>query len=377
MENKNEENPEIIANYDLLEKIGIINRLDSLNSEVRNLEELYLEGLEIFSKNSIPELVEYVTTRLLNKFVPSYLAFVLSDEERSNKPRIFCYKNMKLTENLLSIDSLEPFENFFLRYPSTISFPLFEYKMEDMGLTEKLHSLFPEILVPIMGIGGFYGFIIFGKKLLEREYTRQEIGYLDQLMRFTSIGIQNNIHYRSAITDYKTKLYNHSFFTRRFDEEMSRMKRHRCEASVLMLDIDFFKYFNDTYGHQAGDEALFRVARILEHSIRKEDVAARFGGEEFIVLLVQSRLDIAWMVAERIRTSLEKYRFHIQSHKEPAKLTVSIGVVHISDFEDHSFNHLVEMADNALYRSKNNGRNRCTFYNQGLYEKALEASRPE
>ena len=374
MEKYQQENPEIIAHYDLLENIGIIDRLDKLSGEIRNLEELYQEGLDMFSKNSIPELVEYVTTRLLNKFVPSYLAFILSDEERSDRPCMFCYKNMKLTEGLLSIDSLEPYETFFLRYPNTISFSLFEYKLENQDLTNPLLPLFPEILVPIIGIGGFYGFIVFGKKLLEREYTRQEIGYLDRLMRFTSISIQNNIHYRSAITDYKTKLYNHSFFTRRFDEEVSRIRRHHSEASLLMLDIDHFKRFNDTFGHQAGDEALFRVARILEGSIRKEDVAARFGGEEFIVLLVQSRLDIAWTVAERIRTSVESFRYNIQGQE--ASLTISIGVVHVSDFDDKPFNSLVEMADNALYRSKKAGRNRTTFYNPGLYEKALEAARP-
>ncbi|MBN2049776.1 MAG: GGDEF domain-containing protein [Spirochaetales bacterium] len=370
-DNEGEENPEIIAHYDLLERVGIIDRIDRLTAEIRNLEELYKEGLDIFSKTSIPELVEYVTARLLNKFVPSYLAFVLHDEERSLVPRIFCYRNMKLVENLLTIDSLEPYESFFLRYPNTISFSLLEYKLENPGITEKLLPLFPEIIVPIIGIGGFYGFIVFGRKLLEREYTRQEIAYLDRLMRFTSVSIQNNIHYRSAITDYKTRLYNHSFFTRRFDEESSRIKRHHSEASLLMLDIDHFKRFNDTYGHQAGDDALFKVARVMESCVRKEDVTARFGGEEFIILLVQSRLDIAWTVAERIRTTVENSRFV----DGKATLTVSIGVVHISDLDDRPFNALVEMADEALYRSKRGGRNRTTFHNPGLFEKALEASR--
>jgi len=373
MEDISQENPEIVENYNLLEKIGIINRLDKLNAEIRHLEELYQEGIEIFSKNSIPELVEYVTARLLNKFVPSYLAFILSDEERSDRPRIFCYKNMKLTEDLLAIETLEPYKKFFLRYPNSISFSLFEYKIEDPDFLKELLPLFPEILVPLIGIGGFYGFIVFGRKLLEREYTQQEITYLNRLMRFTSIGIQNNIHYRSAITDYKTKLYNHSFFTRRFDEEVSRMRRHHSEASLLMLDIDHFKVFNDNYGHQAGDEALYRVARIIENSIRKEDVAARFGGEEFIVLLVQSRLDIAWTVAERIRTTIEDFPFKVQDLE--VGLTISIGVVHVSDFEDKPFNNIVEMADKALYKSKNTGRNRTTFFNPGLYEKALEAKR--
>ncbi len=373
MEDSKLENTEIIAHYDLLERIGIIDKIDKLNAEIRHLEELYQEGLDIFSKNSIPELVEYVTARLLNKFVPSYLAFILSDEERTDRPRIFCYKNMKLTEGLLTIDSLEPYRNFFLQYPNTIGFSLFEYKIENQEYSNTLLPLFPEILVPIIGIGGFYGFIVFGKKLLEREYTHQEINYLNRLMRFTSVGIQNNIHYRSAITDYKTKLYNHSFFTRRFDEEVSRMRRHHCEASLLMLDIDHFKIFNDNFGHRAGDDALFRIARILENSIRKEDVAARFGGEEFILLLVQSRLEIAWTVAERIRISVEEARFPVQDRH--ANLTISIGVVHVCDFEDKPLNNLIEMADNALYRSKRSGRNRTTFYNPGLYEKALEVSR--
>ncbi|MDY7030063.1 MAG: diguanylate cyclase, partial [Spirochaetota bacterium] len=120
---------------------------------------------------------------------------------------------------------------------------------------------------------------------MEGEYTDDEIVHIDRLMRFVSISLQNAIHYHSSVTDFKTQLYNHSFFMKRLTEELAKVKRYNKSMAVMLIDIDFFKQLNDRYGHLAGDKVLFELARTLEKSLRREDVVARFGGEEFVIML--------------------------------------------------------------------------------------------
>ena len=361
---KTNDNPEIAKHYDALNKMGLWDYFEKLNMNVKLLEELNKEAAEIFNKRSIMELVDYVTSRLLNKLLPSYMAFVIQEESNGSVPQLICFKNMRLSKKLIDIEALEPYKDFFTEFPNSIEFSLFEYKMDNKKLTDPLLPISPEIVVPIIGLGGFYGFIVFGEKVIGKGYTRHEIAYLDRLMKFTSISLQNNINYKNAITDYKTKLYNHSFFTRRLYEELARAKRYKMQLTLLILDIDHFKKFNDTYGHLLGDEVLFQISRMLEKSIRKEDIAARFGGEEFVVILVQTGRDSGWIAAERIRKSIENMK--IKYADTELNITVSIGAASLSGDNLVCSTYLLEQADTALYKSKEGGRNKTTFYNPGL-----------
>jgi len=359
-----ETNPEIVKHFDLLRQTGIWGHVENLQTEINNLESLFGEAVEIFSKNSEAGIINYVTSRLLDRFIPSYLAFVLKEDSFRDRPKIMCFKNMKLIPSPISIESLEPYRKFFSKYPNSISFSLFEYEVHDQKVSAELRPLSPEILVPIIGIGGLYGFIVIGSKVLEGEYTHQEIKYIDRLMKFASIGFQNIIHHKSSITDQKTGLYNHSFFMRRLEEELAMVNRHNAQISIILMDIDHFKRFNDIYGHLVGDQVLVNIAQILEAMTRKEDVAARFGGEEFIILITQSTREKAWIVAERIRKAIEKLRLNPSNGE--SSVTVSAGVRHISKYNMKSPEELINEADNALYDSKRRGRNRTTMYKPGL-----------
>ena len=129
--------------------------------------------------------------------------------------------------------------------------------------------------------------------------------------------------------------------------------------SVLMLDIDFFKKFNDTYGHACGDFVLQKVSRSIFDSIRGQDLAGRYGGEEFVVMLYNTDAEAAMMVAERIRKNIAEQELVYENNK--MSLTISIGVS-VFDVENPiTAKELVEMADRALYQSKANGRNRVTL----------------
>jgi diguanylate cyclase (GGDEF)-like protein len=158
-----------------------------------------------------------------------------------------------------------------------------------------------------------------------------------------------------SVTDALTKLLNRRYLEERLAEEIQRSKRHRFPMSLMMLDVDEFKSYNDNWGHPAGDIALRIVADILKETLRAADVAARYGGEEFAVLLPQTTSSEAAAIAERIRQRIERTEF------PKRKVTVSIGIASVSA-EIESADEIVNAADNALYDAKNQGRNNVQIY---------------
>jgi len=167
-----------------------------------------------------------------------------------------------------------------------------------------------------------------------------------------------------AQRDALTGLYNRRVFHERVKSEAERAGRLKREFSVLMLDIDFFKQFNDKHGHPTGDEALKAVARILSSKTRSIDCVSRWGGEEFTVMLVETRLQDAVRVAERIRTAIEKEPLSTD-HGE-AHLTVSIGAASYPE-DAETPEALIDKADKALYRAKETGRNRVCLFMETVY----------
>lgn len=160
---------------------------------------------------------------------------------------------------------------------------------------------------------------------------------------------------RLAITDGLTRLFNHRHFYELLEQEFHRTKRYKTQLSMIMIDIDFFKHINDTYGHQVGDDILKELANVIAREVREVDILARYGGEEFAVLLPQTKLDQAQAVAERIRSAAEKYEFN--TPEGIIKVTVSLGVAGYPENQVNSQTELVQMADTALYAAKKAGKN--------------------
>lgn len=159
-----------------------------------------------------------------------------------------------------------------------------------------------------------------------------------------------------AMTDAVTGLYNRHFLSSHLDNLMSKENDKRKKVSLLMMDLDKFKMVNDTYGHASGDEVLHEFARRISNDIRNIDLAARFGGEEFVVVMPETNLEYAHFVAERLRRSIADEPFEISGSEEPIQITVSIGLA-ISGETHSSSSRLLVAADQALYRAKENGRN--------------------
>jgi len=180
--------------------------------------------------------------------------------------------------------------------------------------------------------------------LKEQQLTRERIQMLGKLQKL-------------AITDGLTKLYNSRYFYNQVDLEVDRSNRYHHTLSLLLLDIDHFKVYNDSYGHLEGDKVLVQIGEVIKACLRKMDTAYRYGGEEFTVILPETSGQEAIHVAERIRTSIEKEVFLPDSGQEN-KITISIGVTQYIPGERISA--LVERADKAMYVSKENGRNRIS-----------------
>jgi len=163
-----------------------------------------------------------------------------------------------------------------------------------------------------------------------------------------------------ATSDALTGLKNRRAFRERLADEMRRAARYQLPLSLLMLDVDKFKQFNDTFGHPAGDEVLKQFAKILQAGARGSDFAARYGGEEFVVLLPNTDAEAAKVLSERLRSAIESASWPLREVTASGGVATSIprGVGDES-LQDES-EYLLSEADKALYRSKADGRNRIT-----------------
>lgn len=155
---------------------------------------------------------------------------------------------------------------------------------------------------------------------------------------------------KASITDGLTGLYNHNRIFEVLDAEIIRAKRYGHMLSIMMLDIDFFKKVNDNFGHQTGDVVLKEVAREITKTIRNIDVAGRYGGEEFLVVLPETNKESAIIGAERLRTNIENLSF-----ENGMKISISGGIV---EYTNETTMEIIEKADKKLYKAKSNGRNR-------------------
>jgi diguanylate cyclase (GGDEF)-like protein len=164
-----------------------------------------------------------------------------------------------------------------------------------------------------------------------------------------------------ANRDALTGLHNHRFFREALDKEIARSERHDRQFSLIFLDIDHFKNFNDTHGHLAGDELLKKLADLLRSNSRATTVVVRYGGEEFVLLVPETDGEGARVLAEKLRCAVAEYAFPGRESQPDGRLTMSLGVATFPQAGDNS-RTLIDHADKALYRSKHAGRNRVSVW---------------
>ncbi len=211
---------------------------------------------------------------------------------------------------------------------------------------------------PLKFKNGTTGVINIVNKRDGAEFGENDLSLLNLIASQAAVTIVNNKLYELSITDGLTRLYVHRYFLARLSEELLRARRYGLKLSLIMIDIDNFKHFNDTYGHQVGDQVLQRVALAIRDTIRIGiDIPCRYGGEEMSIILPETRSEEAFHTAERIRESIAALT--ISHPLGDLRITCSLGVASYPG-DAHDRDSLVMMADRAMYASKHHGKNRTT-----------------
>lgn len=222
---------------------------------------------------------------------------------------------------------------------------------------------------PLTGESGIIGCIAAHSAL--DKLTADEIEYIEELTSQSAVSLDRANVYseilKNASTDALTGLNNRRQFELRLKEEFAAANRHDTPLCAIMIDVDHFKQFNDMFGHTAGDKVLRTVSEVIKEQLREYDIPSRYGGEEFCILLPNTGIDEAKIVAERLRSAVENTETEIKSQKDgqikKISVTISAGlsVLDVRDLPDD----LYMKADNALYKAKENGRNRVVVYEKG------------
>jgi diguanylate cyclase (GGDEF)-like protein len=228
-----------------------------------------------------------------------------------------------------------------------------------------LREIGVELMVPLKAKGKVIGLIMLGEKAVGGDYPDSEKSFLFDLASLGGIAVENARLYERATVDMMTGLKNHAYFQSRFREEREKALKRKSPLALLLTDVDRFKNFNDTYGHQAGDEVLKAVARVLIDAARRTDFAARYGGEEFCLVMPGADEATAIAHAENLRKAVEA--MSVMHEGKEMKVTMSIGIATFDPSLDARTNKtMVERADKGLYACKHGGRNQVRAYTKDL-----------
>lgn len=215
------------------------------------------------------------------------------------------------------------------------------------------------MLVPMVTHGKTTGILVAESPAVDA-FSEKDQKMLSVVARSAAVAMDNATLHRKmeelTITDELTSIYNYRYFSMKLKEELRRADRYDLPLSLIMLDIDWFKTFNDTYGHEVGNIVLKGITGVVKECIRDVDIFARYGGEEFVIILPQTPRDEVTKIGERIRQQIEKASFGGGGNIDALKVTVSVG---ISSFPENGRpnEELLSLVDQALYRAKGAGKN--------------------
>ncbi len=229
-----------------------------------------------------------------------------------------------------------------------------------------LRDLEVDLCVPLIQNRNILGLVGLGRRLTGAPMAEADRELLATLAGLSANALQNSHLYVLAIFDGLTRVFNHRYFMRRLREEFQRAKRYVEPLSLLMVDIDHFKKYNDTHGHLRGDRVLADLAELVMASLRRDvDIVARYGGEEFACILPETDGAAAFEAAERIRRRVESWSAERDGSAGEPPLTISVGVSTFASDWPGSAEELIEQADRALYTAKRGGRHRVETARRG------------
>ena len=344
--------------------------LEQAHNNQQIMRRHHLLNLKLISANGLVELLETIFSELKDSSSLDLVTLVVFDEEYEIR-RVMATLNISETSfpNLLLMQS-----------PSKLGPGYLALKKPGLGSfsADQHRPMFPESLmtpasiaiVPLYRQRRLIGYLNFGSMDPRRFSANVATDFIEEQASIVAICLENVVNNERlkhiGLTDPLTGVNNRRYIETRLLEEIKRAQRQGYALSCMYIDIDYFKQINDLLGHQEGDEVLCEVATRIKSELRLSDALGRFGGEEFIVLLIDTHAAGARNVAERIRASIANRAFQLCADKS-CKATVSIGVATLSEHKTGQSTEAISLefvgqADMALYQAKNGGRNRVVSF---------------
>ncbi len=271
-----------------------------------------------------------------------------------------------------AVDGVQALEKVRQRTPDLLILDVMMPRMNGLEVCRIVKSMSTESFIPIIlvTVQGDIDSKVTGLKLGADDYLAKPYNPLELRARVLSMlrikSLQDKINAKRrdlealSVTDDLTALLNHRALQHRLKDEFARAQRYNEPLSVLMIDIDQFKEINDKYGHLFGDRVLTDVAGILQKSVREIDICARYGGDEFMVVLPQTHFSGSLTVADRIWRSVAAHE--LEENKAVVRITVSVGISFFPNKNVATVEQLISFADQALYQAKREGRNRICLH---------------
>jgi diguanylate cyclase (GGDEF)-like protein len=342
------------------EKIADQSIIDALDKKVYDMRNLIEVGISLSSNLNFQALVDSILYSCIGQLFIEKIAILLQEDIDTKNFTVNSAKGYTFDHPEISLSSSSPLICFLEDNPVPHDYRAL---LEHAELIRDLHvirALEPELIIPMKSKNQLNGILILGCKIQDDHFNADEREFLRGLARFASTAVENSRLYFMATMDRMTKLYIHHYFQEKLIEEIKLSEKTKMPLSIFISDIDHFKNFNDSYGHQQGDIVLKEVAKMMKEALRKPDIPARYGGEEFAVILPDTDIEKAIAIASRYKNNIELKEFPGQD--APLHVTISIGVAQYDPVRDASPANLIERADKALYSAKNSGRNRVIAF---------------
>lgn len=332
-----------------------------IEKQLRQIEHLYDVIKEAGSTLNVQEMIELAkefTERMFD--LPHFVIAVLSNDGKKYEIRIAS----GCDESLFKSFEVDLESNGLIASLTREKKPIFVSTIDQQSRFYSLKNLSIQsfVFLPFLVQDRVIGFLCsfsHSENFIDQEKFSNFQVFCNQI----SIGLQKSLLYEKvqklSITDGLTKLYSHRYFKLRLEEELILANRYSSQLSLLILDIDHFKHYNDTYGHVAGDHVLMEVSKILKEQSDMTHLAARYGGEEMVLITPETTKEQGMELAEKIRKAVETNSFAVG--RETTKVTVSIGVATFPQDAQTNLD-LISKADKALYAAKSRGRNRIVAY---------------
>jgi len=299
----------------------------------------------------------------LDDFIASYATFKRDPDSKLNS----IVKNMKIPlreeMGILPLTILEgmPFEITTIEAKAKV----------DPQIQQALNTDF-FVTVPIKAKDKILGAILVDNIFNKKPITKSDVKMLAMFANHAGLAIENSRLFEETVLlssiDWLTKLWNYGKFQQNLSSEVERAQTTDSNLSLVMIDVDNFKNYNDTLGHMQGDTALKQIAFVLQSKSRKFDLVARYGGEEFAIIMPNTAKDNARLFAERLRSEVEKHYAEDTALPPEKRLTISCGVASMPE-DANTKNELISKSDTALYEAKHAGKNRTCIYSKGMESK--------